>query len=163
MIDLRAITRGVLTKFMPGYALGVTALLALGTLTGGIIVGWGSVIQQGVVLSVGYWSALVALRYRLNNTAEVNGRRSLIAGILAPPAALTAMIIFRTDADLGILAVSGLVGGAMAMAMFFPWLKPQSVPALTDDEARALLAESAVDWEGATAGHPEKTDLTRSQ
>ena len=155
MILLRSIAKAVLVRFVPGYAVGVAALLALGTAAGGVHIGWGLLFQLCAIACAGFGATLVALRFRLRATADVAGRRSLLAGVLAPPAVVTAMVVFRAYSQFGLLLTAALVGAVMALAMYFPWLKERSMPALTDEETSLLLAERSLDWKSAVPGQVE--------
>lgn len=152
MISLRSIAKAVMLRFLPGYAMGVAALLTLGSLTGGVHVGWELLVLLCALACGGFGAMLAVLRFRLRATADVTGRRSLLAGVLAPPAMLTAMVAFRAYSQFGVVVIAALVGAAMALAMYLPWLKERSTPALTDEEASLLLAEHSLDWEVGVAG-----------
>lgn len=143
MVSLRDVVRGITTRFLPSCALGLVALTALLriSLGGPFTVGWSKILPQIVVLSAGYGAVLLLVRYRLRADADVAGRRSIVAGLVSPAALLCALVFIHPRSVVGFSVLSLVLGGAIAIAMFFAWLKPTPVMALTDTEARALLED----------------------
>lgn len=163
MISLRDVLRGATTRYLPSCLVGLVALLALLRLIlgGPMNVGWTNILPQMVVLAAGYVTTLILMRYRLRADADVAGTRSIVAGLVTPAALLCSLIFIRPTSAISFSALSLVLGGTMALLMFFPWLKAHAVPALTDEEARSLLSEGAVDWDSAMAAQPE--DISSQQ
>jgi hypothetical protein len=123
------ILRGLIKRFIPG-CIGVIAGLLV-ALAGPNEIPWS--FWASIVLgnSVGFGAGLLGLRKRLDPAAEVQGRRSLIAGALAPLAAGVLTFIAGTTGGLGLVAMSALAGAGSALAMYFPWL---SEPASSESD-----------------------------
>jgi len=138
-IEQREIVTATLTRFMPA-----SILSAVGLVVGSTV--WsGSTIPEEIVflplmvvfLMAGFGVSLEVLRRFLHPDADVSGRRSVIAGVLSPFAyVLVAASVSQFSNIRGamVAAVSmgalALVGAALPVIMFFPWLTP------TRDEMR---------------------------
>ena len=146
MISLRTILRGVLTRFLPAFILATAIMYGLASLADRISVGLLGLVTLYALMTLGYTAALVALRYRLRADADVAGRRSVVAGLLAPAAYLGGLVLIAPHGALAYNAACVAIGAVLAIGMFFPWLKGPAVPALTDQEAQHLLEESRVDF-----------------
>jgi hypothetical protein len=146
MISLRTVLRGTLTRFLPALIVGTAILYGLARLADRLSVGWLNVAVIYACVTIGYTAALVALRYRLRADADVAGRRSVVAGLLVPAAYLGGMVLLAPQGRLAENAAAIAIGVALALGMFFPWLKAAPVPALTDQEAQLLLEESRADF-----------------
>ena len=128
-ISLSRVLKGTATRFLPGSVIGMGALSALippGGLSGIRLLEMVLLHQVGP-LALGFGLGLVGLHRWLYPDSEVQGRRSLVAGLLSPIAMLGAGVF---TAVLGLVPlpqpgiVSFLVGIVMALAMYFPWLSP---------------------------------------
>ena len=148
MISLRTILWGTLTRFIPALILGTAILYGLARLADRASVGWLNIAIAYALLTVGYTAALAALRYRLRADADIAGRRSVVAGLLVPAAYLGGLVLLAPQGQLALNATAIAIGAVLAVGMFFPWLKPAPVPALTDQEAQHLLEESRSDFGG---------------
>ncbi|MBK9548738.1 MAG: hypothetical protein IPO52_06450 [Gemmatimonadetes bacterium] len=93
MISLRTILRGVLTRFLPAFILATAIMYGLASLADRINVGLLGLATLYALMTLGYTAALVALRYRLRADADVAGRRSVVAGLLAPAAYLGGLVL----------------------------------------------------------------------
>ena len=128
-ISLREVTKGTLTRFLPGSVIGMGALSAIippGGL-GGLRLLELLLLHQVGPLAIGFGLGLVGLHRWLFPDSEVAGRRGFIAGLLSPVAMLGAGVLTQI---LGMAPlpqpalVSFLVGIVMALVLFFPWLSP---------------------------------------
>jgi len=146
MIPLRTILRGVLTRFLPALILGTGILYALAFLLDRVSVGWIGLATVYALMTIGYTGALAALRYRLRADADVAGRRSVVAGLLAPAAHVGGLVLLKSSSAPGVIVASAAIGAVLAIGMFFPWLKGAPVAALTDSEALHLLEESGANF-----------------
>ena len=114
--------------FAPGSALSL--VVGVGLLGGvpavGELVEFLLTLGGGVlVLSAGFWAGLELLRRWLYPDAQIDGRRSFVAGLIAPIAVFVAGVV--VGASGGILAAfAHLFGVALvtAILMFFAWLSP---------------------------------------
>ena len=137
MIDLNAIVRGAITRFfVPGTVLLLVGVVPL-VLTGGTgITPFAPLIAIGYMASAttGFAGVLALLRHRLSADAPVAGRPVLTAGVVAPLAILLGLMA-KPHVDgrwLGWIACT-LVGAALGLAMFSPWLsKARSGPVVLD-------------------------------
>lgn len=115
-------------RFLPGAVLSFATTL---TLIGGVP-GSGewlealTVILAGAgALTLGFSAGLEALRRWLYPDAKVNGRRSFIAGVVAPAVAFIVSALLGTGFSMaGLLGVLFLVSLSLAVLMFFAWLTP---------------------------------------
>jgi hypothetical protein len=76
-----------------------------------------------VPLLSGYIAGLELLRRWLRGDAGVEGRRSLIAGAVAPLAFFAVAIAVGGTGPFGLLLWGFLSGFATAVSLFFPWLR----------------------------------------
>lgn len=125
-IGLSSVVRGTLNRFLPASALSCGVLfwfiglrpdltLAEAMLTLGMIIG---------PLAVGFGMGLEGLRRWLYPDAEVDGRRSVIAGLMSPLVMFIVMTFGRGFSMVEAAALFTLIGMAVAMIMFFAWLTP---------------------------------------
>ena len=141
MISLRIILLGTLTRFLPALIVGTALLYTAVSMLDRVTVGWTYLSVTYAWLTLGYTIALLALRYRLRADADVAGRRSVVAGLLAPAAYLCGVVLLTPDTPRGFDMAGLLIGAVLAIGMFFPWLKGAPLAALTDQEAQQLLDE----------------------
>jgi len=135
-LSLKTVLRGVLKRFLPssaislgvlGSALGVSGLGLLPLLAGGLTLGFGLGME--------------GLRRWLYPDAKVDGRRSVVAGLLSPLLLFGTVALIETT-GLGPIGLAGftlLSGMIMALAMYFPWLTP------TPEMVQRSEVESLVD------------------
>ena len=132
-VPLASTLRAVLTRFLPGAA---TSVVAGVTLTMGRLpeITFESVVVMGAaagIMSLGYLAGLELLRRHLYPDAAVEGRRSFVAGLLAPFGAFITGVLgspVLATTVVGFLFLPALV---IAVVMFFAWLTP------TPEEMRA--------------------------
>jgi hypothetical protein len=141
MISLRTIVLGTLSRFLPALLVGTAVLFTVASMLDRVTVGWVGLAASYAWLTLGYTGALIALRYRLRADADVTGRRSVVAGLLAPAAYVSGMVLLGPQTTVGFTLASVMVGMVLALGMFFPWLKGAPVASLTDREAQQLLEE----------------------
>lgn len=125
-IPAHTAARGVLRRFIPGSA-GIMSVLSLASIvadpTRAFIV-MGIVAFEVTWLAFGYGVGLELLRRWLYPDAAVDGRRSVVAGLMTP-LALGIVSVFTQGAHTATIGVaSTLVGLGMAAVMFFAWLRP---------------------------------------
>lgn len=127
-LPVSAVLRGVLGRFLPGSVISMAGLMGLVSLFGGpslfefLMV----VALPSVGLAMGYGIGLEGLRRWLFPDAEVDGRRSLVAGFVSPLALFTWVTVVAESLG-GLTLPVGvgvvlLLGMLMAVVMFFPWL-----------------------------------------
>jgi len=125
-IPLHEVTKGALLGFLPGNVAGMAILAAVFEFGVRPLSFLGEIIYISEIvlpLLIGYGLGLIGMHRWLYPDAEVSGRRSFIAGLLAP----IAMIIGIHFGLLGLAdpsIVSLLAGIFLALAMFFAWLTP---------------------------------------
>jgi hypothetical protein len=120
--SLRSVLRGTLTRFVPAGALIAVPLvlldLELETL--------GLAGVTGATLAVGYFVALALMRHWLRADAGLEGRQSVVAGLVAPFALFCVLVIVGGVDFAQLLLYSILTGFSTATLMFFPWLRRNS-------------------------------------
>ena len=132
MLRIREIFGAAAKRFLPA-ALGVLATVLVADIARGMPF-IGARVQiafaQSVGLVLGYVTILILLRKRMRADAQVQGRRSLIAGVVAAAASYWTYMVSGAPSHevpffmwltylMGIGAATG-VGGTIAV--FFPWL-----------------------------------------
>lgn len=128
-LSFREAKEAALTRFLPGAG---ASLLATLWFMGGVqgVEQWieaGLYLAAGTAtLTVGFAAGLELLRRHLYPDARVSGRRSVIAGLLAPPAIFATLGVFL-DSGVSVIELLGLfvaVPAILAVLMFFAWLTP---------------------------------------
>lgn len=136
------VIRGVLKRFLPAHA-GI--LSGLGLLSG-LIGGGGllSLLQFGLLagmaggVTLGFGLGLEGLRRWLDPASKVDGRRSVVAGLVSP-LYLGVVSIFRQGSSLPEIGLYCLLTGLLiALTLYFPWL---SKPSVSEDEVLEIPAE----------------------
>ena len=148
-VSAGAVFRGIFGRFLPGSLISMASLMGLISLIGGpslfefLLV----VALPSVGLAIGYAIGLESLRRWLFPDAAVDGRRSLLAGIVSPLALFTWVTMVAESlggltlpAGVGVLL---LVGFLMAVVMFFPWLTGDEAGGSDPDEDHCLGAIEA--------------------
>jgi hypothetical protein len=128
-ISLREVAKGTVARFLPGSVIGMGVLSAIIPPAGfdGLRLLELLLLHQVGPLAIGFGLGLVALHRWLYPDSEVAGRRGFIAGLLSPIAMLGAGVLTGLLSILPPVQpalVSFLVGIAMALGMYFPWLSP---------------------------------------
>lgn len=121
--------QAALSRFLPGAT--VSLLATIGAMGG--VPSLGEWIEAGIyvlvgatTLTLGFGAGLELLRRRLYPDARISGRRSVIAGLLAPPAIFATLGVFL-GSGVGMIEMLGLflaVPALLAVLMFFAWLTP---------------------------------------
>ena len=128
-ISLTKVVKGTLARFLPGTALAMS----------GLGVFWPPMGPDGPLplplrielmfmemgpLVVGFGLGLLALHRWLYPDSDVTGRKGIIAGLAAPLVLPFVGDLLLSGFGLGIIPTSFLVGLAIAVGMYFPWLSP---------------------------------------
>ena len=118
------VLKATLVRFLPGSVVTLIAgLLVLGgNLTSMDLLG--VVAGSAAFLSLGYGVGLEALRRWLYPDADVDGRRSFVAGLVAPLGAFIAGVLAGPMSTVGVLGFLFLPAFIIALLMFFAWLTP---------------------------------------
>ena len=139
MVTVREILRGAFTRFLPAAGGGALAiLLAFDGRNVAAIQPAGWALFAGLLLAqtVGFATLLWRLRFRLEVTAGVAGRRSVVAGALGI-VGLFVESIFAQGASTGSAILMGVAAGAGAGVLtFWPWMR------------RRVSASELAEWEG---------------
>jgi hypothetical protein len=125
-VSLKATLRGAFKRFLPaaGVLYGGAAVLGMFIEPSAWLIPGLALVAGG--LTAGFGLGLEVLRRWLYPDAKVDGRRSMVAGLLSP-FALMAAAAFAFPGGMGpvkLTLVVVLTGVLMALAMFFPWLTP---------------------------------------
>ena len=125
-LSIQEVLRGALSRFFPASALSMGAVgAAVGMPGPGQWLGWlGGVLGFAGALTVGFGLGLVALKRWLYPDADVAGRRSVVAGLLSPLAVFISVAVGSGLSQAQVPVVLALIGGVMAVGMFFAWLSP---------------------------------------
>lgn len=142
-LSLRTTVKATLGRFLPGATLSLAAGVGLMGATP-FSVGWleWAVVLGGAagILTLGFGVGLEMLRRRLYPDAKVDGRRSFVAGLVAPLGAFIANVIGGPIvAGLDVLGFLFLPALVIAVVMFFAWLTP------TPEETRGAEYEGPLD------------------
>lgn len=150
MLSLKSVLRGAFTRFFPAG----TLLLLVGVIP--LVLSGGTGVTPYAPLisflytgsaTVGYVAVLMIMRRRLSADAPVNGRPSIVAGAVSPVAIMLGLMAGPHPGIGWISAIiCAIVGGALAVAMFFPWLARRVAGPLdlvVPGERRAALPTSS--------------------
>ena len=140
-VSLRSTLRGVFKRFLPATGLfyGGAAILGMFFEPSAWLIPAMGLVAAG--LTTGFGLGLEVLRRWLYPDARVDGRRSVVAGLLSPFALMAAAVLAFPDGmgPVKLTLVVVLTGVLLALAMFFPWLTP------TPAEQREILPEQQGD------------------
>ena len=121
-----SILRGAVTRFIPGILSFYGASLLLAATLKGIEIGPAQVIgftTMGLAMTAGYVVTLGLMRPSLDEGAEIERRRSYVAGLGATCVLLGFGILHGSPTPHWMMNMFGAVAGAVTTAaMFFPWL-----------------------------------------
>jgi len=164
MVTVREVLRGAVTRFLPTAGFGALAiLLAFDGRNVSAIRPAGWVLLVGLLLAetTGFAVLLWRARYRLEEKADVAGRRSVIAGALGI-VGLFAGSILSQGAGLVWPVVLGAASGALAGALtFWPWMRrPVSEQEL---EAWEAVDVSALSGSSLAVQKPASNSVVRVQ
>lgn len=126
-IGWRVAARGAFLRFLPACFLGMVMVdLFMGSRPSGFLfLGYSMVgLAFSGVVTLGYWLGLEGLRRRLYPDAALDGRRSVVAGLLAGAGVFSLWIVLIETNWVGFPIIVPGTGFALAMAMFLPWLSP---------------------------------------
>ena len=125
-LSIREVLRGALSRFFPASVLSMGAVgVAVGMPGPGQWLGWlMGVLGFAGALTGGFGLGLVALKRWLYPDADVTGRRSVVAGLLSPLAVFISVAVGSGLSQAQVPVVLALIGGVMAVSMFFAWLSP---------------------------------------
>lgn len=121
-IERDELKSAVLSRFLPASLVSVLGVFAF--LVGFPLSEFIFVPVMLAPLVAGFSAGLELLRGRLYPDADLKGRRTVLAGLLAPLTAFVAMAITPSIDMLPAMGVFGLIGVLMAFVMFFAWLTP---------------------------------------
>jgi Na+/melibiose symporter-like transporter len=118
-----AVLSGTFRRFLPGGILaGFVLATAMGEPAGMILVALAE-----VVMAAGYAVGLGIMRPSLRSDAGVDGRRSVVAGLVAPAVLFSLLTLVGGTSLMGLMLVTILTGFGVAITMFFPWLRSSEV------------------------------------
>ena len=138
MPKVRDVLGSGLTRFLPGAVGLLSAVLAYDVARGAPFLGDRVLILllESFGLVVGYTAAARFLRARLRADAQIHGRRSVIAGIVAAAASYWGLMVLENPwHDMSLFFLSIVVAGVVAgiggtLAVFFPWLTARNADSL---------------------------------
>lgn len=140
-VPAEVVTRGLVGRFIPA-SVGIMTTFALIIIVAeppraGIVLS--ILAPQAASVIVGYGASLAVMRRWLYPDAGIAGRRSVVAGLFTP-LALGIVSAFMQGANRPMqVAASIAAGAAMAVVMYFPWLRP------TPGKAELMAPEDAGD------------------
>ncbi len=150
-VSLKTVLRGVLKRFLPASAISL-GVLGLALTTAGAS-GLALIPLLAGGLTLGFGLGMEGLRRWLYPDAKVDGRRSVVAGLLSPLLLFGTVALIETT-GLGPIGAAGftlLSGMIMALAMYFPWLTPTP----------EMVQRSEVEFERAQAWPSDEADNTQ--
>ena len=132
----KQILRGAFGRFLPGSLISGGGMLGVMSYIDGfqLFEFLAGVFFFGGLLTLGFGIGMEGLRRWLYQDAEVDGRRSVVAGLLSPLALFISVALFQPIFTLFGPGVFFLVGIVMAVVMYFPWLSPTPEPAINQSE-----------------------------
>jgi hypothetical protein len=146
-IPMQVTLQGTLGRFLPASLLSTGLTLAgLGFLSGSSVLELGLVaLLASGVLTIGFGAGLEGLRRWLPRDAGVEGRRSVLAGLLSPLATFIFAVLHGGFGVVGGSLWLFLVGMVLAVVMFFPWLAtdPEEDPAGPSSSDERLISSAA--------------------
>lgn len=125
-VPAEVVARGLVGRFIPA-SVGIMSAFALIPILAeprraGIVLS--IMAMQTASIIVGYGATLAVLRRWLYPDAGIDGRRSVVAGLFSP-LALGIVSVFTQGAQRPLQMSASLVAGAaMAVVLYFPWLRP---------------------------------------
>ena len=123
-LPLSSTVRATLTRFFPGAVL---STVVGATLSGAAILSIGNLLTElsvAGVLSLGFAAGVELMRRHLYPDAGVEGRRSFVAGLVAPLAAYIAGVLGAPIVARSVFGFLFLPALIIAILMFFAWLTP---------------------------------------
>jgi len=125
-ISLQKVGKGTLARYLPGSVIGMAVLQLVDLPLMGLP--FPEMFELLLVhelgpLVIGFGLGLLVLHRWLYPDSGVTGRKSFIAGFLSPMT-LVITSILTGGLQLDLALVSLLVGVAMALVMYFRWLRP---------------------------------------
>lgn len=138
-VPAEVVARGLIGRFIPASVGIMSALALIPILTeprrAGIVLSL--MTMETACVIVGYGATLSVMRRWLYPDADINGRRSVIAGLFSPLTLGIASLFLQGRGEM-IAPASILAGAGMAVVLFFPWLQPTpgKTALTTTDEVR---------------------------
>jgi hypothetical protein len=128
MIELRRILRGAIVGVLPGFLVGWAAFVASSAYSRSIITPGRILLSvlAGATAAAGSSAVLFLLRHRLRSNAGVDGRRAFVVGLGTVGIFITIRPFLPHIGTVGEVALVGITGAALSLAMFFPWLRSRS-------------------------------------
>ena len=124
-LSIREVLRGTLSRFLPASVLSMGAVGAAAGMAGPGLDWLVGVLGFAGALTGGFGLGMVALKRWLYPDADVAGRRSVVAGLLSPLAVFISVVLGSgLSHPAQVPVVLALIGGVMAVSMFFAWLSP---------------------------------------
>ncbi len=149
MVSWRSIARGALTRFVPGVAT-VATVFEASLLLIAEIKGWrlrgniGDLATIVLCLPAGYILTLALVRRQLHILANVEGRRSFVAGMAAMAAILIVLLLISMvtgkATPLVAAACAVVVGAATTFAIFYSHLRHRIAHLERTDNGELLVA-----------------------
>lgn len=126
MISLREIARGAFGRFLPSAAGLTAALMFIPVVTSPSDFSSGSALLIGaemIGMALGFFGALCVMRGRLDSTANVTGRRSVVAAVASVVGLLALSTVVQGLGFTRVGAAALSVGALSAFALFWPWMR----------------------------------------
>jgi hypothetical protein len=142
-IPFAATVKGAFGRFLPAGVLLALVVTAVASEALGLSA-LAAIAFLEVPLLAGYIAAIELLRRRLRGDAGIDGRRSVIAGAVAPVLLFVVMVALRGTGPLAFLLWAFVCSFATAVLLFFPWLRTSRGDEEESDEDSAPLM---LDWD----------------
>jgi hypothetical protein len=141
-IPFAATLKGALGRFLPAGVLLAFAVMAASQELG--LSALVATLFFEVPLTSGYIAGIELLRRRLRGDAGIDGRKSVIAGAVAPLVLFAVVVGLEGARPLGFLLWTFLSGFVTAVLLFFPWLRTASSDeAEPEDDSAPMM----IDWD----------------
>ena len=126
MISVREIVRAAFRRFLPAATALLAALLFIPVVSNpgefkpvaGLVLG-----VEIIGMTLGFLGALAVMRQRLDSSANVAGRRTIVAAVASVVGLLALSTVVQGIGIVRITAASVSVGALSGFAMFWPWLR----------------------------------------
>ncbi len=143
-----SILRGAITRFIPGVLTFFGGSFLLAAAVKGITIGPVQVqgfTALGLCMTLGYCITLGLMRPSLAASAQIEGRRSLLAGLASTCVLLELGIMHGSPTPRVIMfGFATLAGTIITAAMFFPWMTAEKRRERTMDRQIEALGDQAL-------------------